>query len=429
MKAMLQTIYALALFAVALPMQAQVIYQNVQQASGTYTDNGIPRRDGTTNKLQESVLTIADTTGTIAGFGTGGGLTFHGGGTMTGASGALSLTASGTNQPIELTPSGTGFVNITGTPPRLKLGAGAVGILESSNNLYLDFSAGGHFIFRNGSTGTVFAELFEPVGIATTSTDAFTIANTTDATVPVPVQMSGRIRLRGEALETSGNTSQTVDFFIENLPASAATPTGTLKFGYSLNGAAATYPMTLTSAGFLTTLSSVQAGGGLIAAAGGEIKWNGRASFVSPAAFKYKITDNTGAAGVTIDASTDGTLKVRNFADNADAAITAGAGTFSGAFTTTSATRSGPGAVPITTSLCKVTTTGAADALTLADGVDGQRITIVHDVDGGSFVLTPTTKTGWSTFTSTVVGETISLVFVTTRGWMVTGSYLGAIAP
>jgi len=61
--------------------------------------------------------------------------------------------------------------------------------------------------------------------------------------------------------------------------------------------------------------------------------------------------------------------------------------------------------------------------------VAGQTKTIIHEVDGGSFVLTPATKTGWSTFTSTAAGESITLKFLTTRGWIVTGSYLGTIAP
>ena len=90
---------------------------------------------------------------------------------------------------------------------------------------------------------------------------------------------------------------------------------------------------------------------------------------------------------------------------------------------------SGAGAVNLTTGITEVTTTGAGDALTLANGVAGQEKTIVHGVDGGSFVLTPTTKTGWSTFTSTVAGESITLVYLTTRGWVVKGSYLGVIAP
>ena len=89
----------------------------------------------------------------------------------------------------------------------------------------------------------------------------------------------------------------------------------------------------------------------------------------------------------------------------------------------------GAGAVNVTTAITEVTTTGAAQALTLANGAAGQEKTIIHGVDGGSFVLTPTTKTGWSTFTATAAGESITLVFLTTRGWIVKGSYLGTIAP
>ena len=105
--------------------------------------------------------------------------------------------------------------------------------------------------------------------------------------------------------------------------------------------------------------------------------------------------------------------------------------TFAGAVTTSSTTLSGAGAIPITTSLVKFTSTGAANALTLANGSDGQRLTIVHDVKGtlGTGVLTPTTKTGFSTVTFNNAGDTVSLVYVTTRGWMVTGSYLATIAP
>jgi hypothetical protein len=61
----------------------------------------------------------------------------------------------------------------------------------------------------------------------------------------------------GNAWDTAA--SQSVAFFVEALPATAATPTGTFKLGYSLNAAAATYPLTLTSAGALTSLTSTTA--------------------------------------------------------------------------------------------------------------------------------------------------------------------------
>jgi len=50
---------------------------------------------------------------------------------------------------------------------------------------------------------------------------------------------------------------------------------------------------------------------------------------------------------------------------------------------------SGAGAINLTTPTTRFTSTGAAQALTLADGtIDGQRKRIIHVVDGGSGVLT-----------------------------------------
>jgi hypothetical protein len=92
-------------------------------------------------------------------------------------------------------------------------------------------------------------------------------------------------------------------------------------------------------------------------------------------------------------------------------------------------TLSGAGAVPITKDTTKLTSSGASQALTLANGTDGQIKRIIHDVDGGSMVLTPTTKTGFSTVTFTNAGDSVTLEYVTTRGWIVVGSYGVTIAP
>lgn len=101
--------------------------------------------------------------------------------------------------------------------------------------------------------------------------------------------------------------------------------------------------------------------------------------------------------------------------------------TLAGAFINTPSVRSGAGAVAVTSSVCRLTSTGAGDALTLDDGVAGQRLTIIHEVDGGSAVLTPTTKTGFATITFTAAGDSATLVFLATRGWMVE-SLNGAVA-
>lgn len=80
---------------------------------------------------------------------------------------------------------------------------------------------------------------------------------------------------------------------------------------------------------------------------------------------------------------------------------------------------SGAGAVDTSHSVTKYTSTGVAQALTLANGTDGQTKIIIHDVVGGSGVLTPTTKTGFSTLTFTNAGDTATLMYATTIGWVI----------
>ncbi len=87
---------------------------------------------------------------------------------------------------------------------------------------------------------------------------------------------------------------------------------------------------------------------------------------------------------------------------------------------------SGAGAVDITNAFTNLTTTGAAQALTLANGTLGEIKIITHAVDGGSAVLTPTTKIGFSTITFTGVGESAMLVY-TSAGWAIV-ALNGAVA-
>lgn len=82
---------------------------------------------------------------------------------------------------------------------------------------------------------------------------------------------------------------------------------------------------------------------------------------------------------------------------------------------------SGAGAVNTTDMLTSLTTTGASQALTLANGTTGQVKIIVHTVDGGSAILTPTTKIGFSTITFTAVGDAVYMIYTAT-GWAIVGS-------
>jgi hypothetical protein len=101
-------------------------------------------------------------------------------------------------------------------------------------------------------------------------------------------------------------------------------------------------------------------------------------------------------------------------------------GNVTGDLIATNQALSGAGAVNLTDMLTSLTSTGSAQALTLANGTLGQLKIISHVVDGGSAVLTPTTKIGFSTITFTGVGESAMLVY-TGAGWAIV-ALNGAVA-
>lgn len=121
-------------------------------------------------------------------------------------------------------------------------------------------------------------------------------------------------------------------------------------------------------------------------------------------------------------------LNFRLANDSADCPITASTATFSGNVTLSGSTiigsvqsLSGAGAVNVTTLTTALTSTGVLDALTLANGTVGQIKTIIHAVDGGSSLLTPTTALGYTTITFTNAGDSVTLQYVT-QGWACIGS-------
>ena len=82
-------------------------------------------------------------------------------------------------------------------------------------------------------------------------------------------------------------------------------------------------------------------------------------------------------------------------------------------------TSSGAGAVSVNGAIHEITTT-AADALTLADGTEGQVLHIVMVVDGGNGTLTPTSLAGGTTITFDAVGDAVTLLFTAAK-WYVVG--------
>ena len=89
---------------------------------------------------------------------------------------------------------------------------------------------------------------------------------------------------------------------------------------------------------------------------------------------------------------------------------------------------SGAGAVDLTNLVTELTTTGA-DALTLADGTTSGQIKIVNMiVDGGDGTLTPVTFANGTTITFDAVGESATLVWNSTVGWIASSTQGATIA-
>jgi hypothetical protein len=89
---------------------------------------------------------------------------------------------------------------------------------------------------------------------------------------------------------------------------------------------------------------------------------------------------------------------------------------------------SGAGAVDLTNLITELTTTGA-NALTLADGTTSGQIKIVNMiVDGGDGTLTPATFANGTTITFDAVGESATLVWNSTVGWVATSTVGATIA-
>lgn len=153
---------------------------------------------------------------------------------------------------------------------------------------------------------------------------------------------------------------------------------------------------------------------------------------------KFTVTassGNTAAAG-TLSATGDFAINTNKFQVTASSGNTTVAGTLgvTGLATATGGlaggvqTLAGPGAVNVTTLTTALTTTGTGDALTLADGTNGQIKTIVYVAEGAggdTAVLTPTNRLGFATITFNNIGDTATLQFVGTK-WAIIALY-GAV--
>mgnify|MGYP000921106513 CR=1 FL=1 len=84
-------------------------------------------------------------------------------------------------------------------------------------------------------------------------------------------------------------------------------------------------------------------------------------------------------------------------------------------------------ALTVTGGLVLVTTGGTATTPALANGTAGQLVTFVLDVDGGgNSVITPATKSGFTAATLTDVGDSATMIYTATRGWVTIAAQSGS---
>ena len=81
----------------------------------------------------------------------------------------------------------------------------------------------------------------------------------------------------------------------------------------------------------------------------------------------------------------------------------------------------GAGAVDLTNLITELTTTGA-NALTLADGTTSGQVKIINMIvdGGGTATVTPVTFANGTTIAFDAVGESVTLVWNSTVGWVAT---------
>ena len=124
-------------------------------------------------------------------------------------------------------------------------------------------------------------------------------------------------------------------------------------------------------------------------------------------------TDSTTMTFPSTSATIARTDAAQTFTDNQ---------TFSGCFIQGVQSLTGPGAVNITQPVTKFTSTATGNALTLADGVEGQIKTIVYVAEAAGAdtgVFTPTNLGAGTTITFTDVGDACVLQFLGSDWWAI----------
>ena len=143
----------------------------------------------------------------------------------------------------------------------------------------------------------------------------------------------------------------------------------------------------------------------------------GAIDFNTVPTFDLVATNNTATAIQIVASSTNGGIQI-------GAGATGDINLNSGALLMSSTgTRNGPGAIGLDDIVVEITTTGTGNALTLADGTNGQLLKLVYIAENAATdtaILTPTSFTGGNTILFVNLGESANLIYKA-GSWYFTG--------
>ena len=331
------------------------------------------------------------------------------------AAGSASALNSGTLDAARMANAGVHTGDATGTFPAITLNAAQTGITSVGT---LTGGATGAGFTVALSTSTITGNLPDARNTVSNSTTTTMSALTTigaagAGTVNIPFTTSASSAITGSLKIGNGTAATNVGIGGGNINAGGAIVAGgsiTMGSRFFMNDSGRTSRLTVGStAGWIIVDNQSGVGGAVLLGAGSG----------NPGIFKSGTT-----------------LQVRLADNSADAPISASNVTASGTVSVTGATTLSAALITTPEALAPALNAGAAcgvttvasgfalngvNALTLANGTNGQIKTIVCTAvtAAGTATLTPTTCSGFTTVAFTAAGQTLTLQYFTTGGWVI----------